>query len=86
MTHMHFTPDAHRKRAGLPPEEFEQLCEQAIGEWFLGGAMPSLVHIREHGSEKDYETAVSRICAFDDRQKDREVERQVHRLRAQRAD
>jgi hypothetical protein len=82
----HFTPDPPRSPAGLDRAELDELIFRAIAEWIAGEGMPSLEAVRLRGTEAQYEICVNRICAFDDAQRDREVERQVTRLRAERAD
>jgi hypothetical protein len=86
MTHMHFTPDPPRSPAGLDRAEFLELCFRACAEWDRGDTMPSLERIRLEGSQEQWVEAINVITKHDDQQKDREVERQVQRLRAERAD
>jgi hypothetical protein len=72
--------------APLSHIEFTELLALVLVQWDGGDTLTALVEIRESGTAAQYELAVNRICQHDDRRRDAEVEQEVHRFRAQRAD
>jgi hypothetical protein len=65
--------------------EFSRLLALALRQWDEGGLITAIVEIRERGTPEQYAAAVTELTVHDAR-RDRGIERDIPRLRAERAD